>query len=868
MAKRNCTLIFRPPQGCWRDGLCVGGLLVAAGLFLHPVVFGGHVLLPDYLLWALPWAEATSLSPETPWNPLWWDSLAQYYPWRVFAARHLWEGIIPLWNPHQFCGMPFLANGQSALLYPFTWLFFLLLAPASAFGWSALLHLFLAGAFTFAFLRRLHTSRSAALAGAVTFMFCGFLVAWLLLPPLVNTAVWLPAICWGLETARQRRSLTAAALAGGALGMAAWAGHLQIFAYVTLAALGYGLCRLAGRGFRLLLTTFALGGLLAAGQLLPTLELVQFSHRQGQPTLEGYQGYLSRAIPPANVVTAFVPDFFGRPAEGTYRGLPLRRETGAGATFTVQPPNPGDYSEFVLYFGVLPWLLGLYAMCVRRDPPTYFFLGLALFALLLIFGGSPNALFYFHLPGFAGAGGPGRMVVLLMFSLAILTGLGLDQLRADERRWVRWRLAGMAGLGLVLAGGSLLYTADVLRRLGEVFGSGWLLQLWHGAVPALWRFVLLYLLSVAVCVLQLPTSRGGRLVTSGLRLLPAALIFLDLFLWGHRLNPTSPPEVVYPPSETFATLQTAGWQRVMPVRTAWRLTRPPAPVLPPNTAMVPGLYDVQGYDSLYLRWYKELINAMDIPFLREYYRRKGRRQNVPLDASPAANGNMLFTANYTSPLLDLLGVRYVLVRWLLPPESQLRLCTDGWLKVYENPGTLPRAWGVYRAEVLPDQDRLLTRLFASSFDPRQTVLLEALKVEATGQRGNGAVSKFPSFPTAEFPGCLNPPAPQVTIEEYTVNRVRLAVSFAASGWVVMSDVYYPGWRAYFTGTRDEGREAGHWDRLERANYAFRAVRVEPEVRAVTLVYQPQTFRLGLFLTLGGIGGLGLVVGLAWKRGAS
>ena len=55
--------------------------------------------------------------PGRPKNPL-LDPLQQYWPWRRFACRWLLRGEVPLWNPHSFSGYPFLANLQSAILYP------------------------------------------------------------------------------------------------------------------------------------------------------------------------------------------------------------------------------------------------------------------------------------------------------------------------------------------------------------------------------------------------------------------------------------------------------------------------------------------------------------------------------------------------------------------------------------------------------------------------------------------------------------------------------------------------------------------------------------------------------------------------------
>src|ERR1051326_6519188 len=126
--------LTRAPRQAWPYlASSLAPFLLFAGLatlFLAPVLFADRVLLPTGLLMQMsPWAEAGAQSasagqPGQPWNPILWDAIAQFYPWRSFAAHWMRHGVIPLWDPHQFCGTPFLANSQSAVLYP---LHFLLL---------------------------------------------------------------------------------------------------------------------------------------------------------------------------------------------------------------------------------------------------------------------------------------------------------------------------------------------------------------------------------------------------------------------------------------------------------------------------------------------------------------------------------------------------------------------------------------------------------------------------------------------------------------------------------------------------------------------------------------------------------------------
>ena len=50
------------------------------------------------------------------------DARDQFYGWRAYGFGEVRAGRFPLWNPHEFLGMPFVASLQSAMFYPANWL--------------------------------------------------------------------------------------------------------------------------------------------------------------------------------------------------------------------------------------------------------------------------------------------------------------------------------------------------------------------------------------------------------------------------------------------------------------------------------------------------------------------------------------------------------------------------------------------------------------------------------------------------------------------------------------------------------------------------------------------------------------------------
>jgi len=406
----------------------VGLWALIVGVFWAPCLVGPLApLLGDAQANMLPW-RAASPPPHNPrWDALLWDGMAQYYPWRAFAARLARRGLIPLWNPHQFCGTPFVANGQSAFFYPPNWLFYLV-DVRYAFGLTAALHYFLAGCFMLVLARELGLRPVAGLVGAAAYAFGGFMVSWTALPTLMNTAAWLPGVVWAIERAFRRREPSAGLCVALCLGLSLLAGHLQIAVYVWLvgalhlvARSVWALCHRSPRGLAACLCAVPLAGLLASVQLLPTWELARLSPRGTvRPTDEGFEFRRDRALQPAMLQTLWSPEALGTPDDWAKAGL--------------------AYSEVCGYVGRLSLALALIALVSLRSRRALLLGALAAVALLGAMGTAVSRVMYFHVPGLGQAGGFGRVLCVYTFAVALLAVLGVDWLtsRLARARAVPW----------------------------------------------------------------------------------------------------------------------------------------------------------------------------------------------------------------------------------------------------------------------------------------------------------------------------------------------------------------------------------------------------------------------------------------------
>ncbi len=629
-------------------------------LLLAPVVFGGDVFLPaDLLKDIAPWRTADPNS-RVPWNPLMWDGMAEFYPWRLFATETLKSGYVPLWNPHQFCGTPFVANSQSAVFYPLN-LLFCVFPVARAFGISVLLHLFLTGSFLYLFLRSraVALGRPAALLGAVAWQMCHWQVAWLELPTFLCVSCWLPLALLLADRAAARPTALRAGGLGLCLGVMLLAGHLQIAFYCLGLITAYAVFRIRPllkaqwkplTGAALLAIALMLG--VAAPQLLPAVELSRMSHRAGSAvTLAAYSGYVKLAVPPVNLVTLLSPGFFGSPTRGTYWGIGLNG-------------GPGAYMENACYDGVLTLLLATLAlgMTWRTSAATRFFAICALVSLLLALGTPLNALLFFGLPGWAQTGSPGRILVLWSFCLPVLAAIGLDTLlrRFDPKALGRSALA----FGIIAA--SII--AFIVIWINASYPAGTLAA---NLAPEsdLWRLPVGILLGAAAAVWL---HRRGTLTASRLGGALVALTALDLLAAGYGFNRTASLSAVYPVTPLIAFLQAHRAEgRIMPLNKHWPQYEPPPAILPPNAATVYGLDDTQGYDSLLTGQYLGFAGAMD--------------GGSP---APPENGNMVFTNGFLSPEARQAGARYAVSQTPLPGLTPV--FQDNGNYVYEDKKALPR----------------------------------------------------------------------------------------------------------------------------------------------------------------------------------
>ena len=291
------------PRRPWRElGIPWAVLgLAGMGLLAPALALPAGIPSPAAALAAVPPWEGMPAPGEGGGNPLLRDVTFQIQPWLLFTRRELRAGRLPGWNPFQFAGSPFWANGQSAPLFPLH-LLFAALPLQLGFVLLPWLRLVIGGCGVWMLGRELGLGPPAALLAALSFALAGMPVSFALFP-MGNALALVPWVLWAVErlAAATAAASSSAGLAGGAAagplataiaglaaaaGLQLLAGHPETAAHTALLSLLYLAVRGAARQGAAFLGWAAgwLGGAaLAAVQLLPLALLLPATARWQGP---------------------------------------------------------------------------------------------------------------------------------------------------------------------------------------------------------------------------------------------------------------------------------------------------------------------------------------------------------------------------------------------------------------------------------------------------------------------------------------------------------------------------------------------------------------------------------------------------------
>ena len=126
------------------------------------------------------------------------DAATYCYYMHLLTADLLAQGVLPLWNPYIFGGMPLLAAIQPGVLYPPN-LLFIVLPSKVAMNAVVLSNYFLALTGAYLYARAIKVERTGAIVTGITFAFSGFMMAHFEQTTYAAAAAWMPWILFVTE---------------------------------------------------------------------------------------------------------------------------------------------------------------------------------------------------------------------------------------------------------------------------------------------------------------------------------------------------------------------------------------------------------------------------------------------------------------------------------------------------------------------------------------------------------------------------------------------------------------------------------------------------------------------------------------------
>ncbi len=764
--------------------------LLAVVAFVAALVPGKTLSASDYLWSAAPFES------ERPANvrPLGSnyelvDSTTQFQPWVQHSRERAPHA--PLWNPHVGAGRPFLANAQSAWLSPFSLPSYLL-----PFWWSlglvAALKVFAAAFGTYLLARALALRQGGALLAGVVYALCLYMVVWISWP---QAGVWalLPWLFLLAEKVIRRPNPAWSAGLAAVVALQFFGGHPESSFHVLLAtAAFFGLRLVVLRREGALDSPWrpvlALGAGLAGGAALAAVVLVPFLElllRSGD--VDSRQTFYELSLPRRYLLGFALPDYWGRATHAAY---------GAFA------------QERALYVGALPLVLAAVGLAVR---PTVTRVGVAVIgvlALALALGLPPLPQIAGQLP-IVKTGNHLRVVVILMLCLALLAGWGLDELasrRIERRRAVLALAGGLLVLPVLVLGARGQISLGALGAAVKLFlGSGWP----DGAPTPEQRAVIRLAALVGWLVFMgsglalIAWRLSGRLGTVAFVALAVALVAVDLLKTGMGANPAIPTShAVQSPAAAIDYLRSRRPNRFVGLERALG----PSPLIP-NLALRWKLYDARSYD---------------LPVERRLDRlwRRAIHDGPPTE-TPTTKARLTARA---LPAYRLLSVTDIAQDPAERPvrKPALAVAYGGRdLRVYRNPGALPRAGVVGSQRVVPGDEGQLSAVLDPAFDGRHTVVTP----ESLSGLANAPVRR---------------PAGSARIVGQADERMSVRASARRPAALVLTDLHYPGWKAEVDGRPAE---------LHRVNYLLRGLALPPGRHRVELRYEPGSFLAGRLVSL-------------------
>lgn len=729
-------------------------------------------------------------------------SLIQIFiPDYIFAAKQIGKGILPLWNSYNGFGYPFLADIQTSVFAPMRAIFDIY-PTLYTYNLYLLIELLVCAISMYFLARVLGQSRLASIFATTCYTFCPYNL-WYLELNLGTAHSLFPLTALTFANAAVKRTLGSALLAGLASCVLIISGHPEcaFFGIILSSILMFLMIFSDSSNVSSMFekTKAAFGQLFGAGITAFFLSA---------PVLIPFVEYLM------NAESYKYGSAYSTPVTWNAIFYNLANPAIEGAA-----PYIGIVASIFLFYGI-------YTIAVRRhkDAGAVSILWLALITFLVVAQIGPvQALF--SQPPLTAIITRYALPYLLML-MALISSKGFESLQdflnstgiyrrgSSQAQTVSKLLQGAVEIVCFLILPAVLLF--VLAKLASQNAAFMHLCDFDAMLPpssfhqSAWRRDLAIacisgglILGLIVCRIrnankQIESSRlFGNLGKTLYLGVPFALLFLQLISQGGvaRFSLPSQTKFYYPNLEITEHISDPLYRTISLREHVFR----------PATNVIYDLHFAQMHNPLFPRRFLEFMRAA---------------------GASTDTFNQKFSS-VSSPLLSMASVKYVLsIDPISEPGFKQTYMMPNQIKVYENENALPRAYIVTSPFEISHGGgpTSLKRIKDSDFNPRTEVVLEDPRTPSreppTAEEARKNIARIFDF------------------QDTGSNSITMKCASNLHSWLVLTDIYYPGWKAFVDEKEVE---------IVRANFAFRAIEIPPGEHAVRFVYQPKSFELGLML---------------------
>ncbi len=700
----------------------------------------------------------------------------------------------------------------------------------TAYNLTVFLSYSLAGIFMYLFLNEYKLEKAASFTAGLIFMFSGSLIAHKSHLVLLNTVIWLPLILLFLEKFFRSKRFEFLLLASIVYSIAFFGGAIHTFLIISLILLIFIVFKVFfsdyGSNYYFLysLIIFIIGFLIVLAQALPAIELVSLARSEKL----SYEGFTLNSYNPKMAVTLFFPYIFGF------------KHNLTSAFYYPHWFGYDEVGEVLRYFGIFTIPVFIFGF-FKKDKNKYLWFFL-LFISIFLLTGKYNPLYkiVYYIPVLNLFHFPARDWLEFSFAFAIICGFGFNDLvKADNKKFKNIISGIIIFFTFVLASFSVFYFLFKYSLKDEISGffSSFLKKEFLSESIDISNYAVympLIIIGTLIVFLIIFLYKRNK-ITYALLII---FIFLDLLSVGRVYDDNTKNIILNKSDYEDGFIYKENKEESFRVFVIDEI--PEKDLFKPNMNVQFGLESIDGYEPLFLNDYSDM-------FMKKFI-----------------NYGLIWSEDYkkyliNNNLLSVSNCKYIALskEHLNDYINHIREQSggsDSGLEDYEI---------IYEANssIILENKKYQPRFYfagklinVQNIDEAKDIIWDDKAGDVKFDPSSDVIAENINFENTSFEAQNN----RLEIISSKNNSIELDISAQENSFLVFSDTFYPGWRAYVDGKETE---------IYRTNGLFKGIYIPAGKHMIVFNFMPSHFILYSTISLISFSGciLTIIILIARRR---